>query len=103
MFLSSLVHFLPPVITVGESFCNVLCFQAHKPTLPSSSPPGSESLFVMCHVSKLTKPLVNLFIAPFSYHYGPSKICHRTILLTLSRPPSPHYLLGPSLAYQGDP
>src|SRR5712692_1840710 len=25
------------------------CFQAHQPTLPSSSPPGSESMFVTCH------------------------------------------------------
>src|SRR5258708_27297767 len=24
-------------------------FQAHQPALPSSSPPGSESMFVMCH------------------------------------------------------
>ena len=55
----------------------------------------------MCHVSTLTKPPVDLFIAPPSYCHGPSKICHRTILLTLSRPPSPHYLVGPSVALQG--
>ena len=34
------------------------CFQAHQPAPPSSSPPGSESLFVTCHVSQLT----NLFL-----------------------------------------
>ena len=67
-------------------------FQAHQPAPPSSSPPGSESSFVTCHISKLTKPLVNLFIAPSLLPpcgHGPSKICHRTILPTLLRPPLP--------------
>src|SRR5258707_4320419 len=35
-------------------------FQAHQPAPPTSSPPGSESSFVMCHVSKLTNPLLPL-------------------------------------------
>src|SRR5258708_7310438 len=36
------------------------CFQAHQPTPPSSSPPGCESSFVTCHVSKLTNLLLPL-------------------------------------------
>src|SRR5229473_2639325 len=36
------------------------CFQAHKWTPPSSSPPVGESLFAMCHVSELTNPLLPL-------------------------------------------
>src|SRR5713226_8726612 len=36
------------------------CFQAHEWTPPSSSPPGSESSFAMCHVSELTNPLLPL-------------------------------------------
>src|SRR5229473_1164494 len=36
------------------------CFEAHQPAPPSSSPPVSESLFVTCHVSKLTNLLLSL-------------------------------------------
>src|SRR5258708_1572823 len=36
------------------------CFKAHQPAPPSSSPPESESSFVMCHASKLTNPLLPL-------------------------------------------
>src|SRR5216684_1917244 len=35
-------------------------FKAHQPAPPSSSPPAVESLFVMCHVSKLTNSLLPL-------------------------------------------
>src|SRR5713226_7499618 len=35
-------------------------FQAHQPAPPSSSPPGCESSFVTCHISKLTNPLLPL-------------------------------------------
>src|SRR5229473_3922247 len=40
--------------------CNVLHFQTHWPTPPSFLPPVSESLFVTCHISKLTNPLFPL-------------------------------------------
>src|SRR5258707_306752 len=44
------------------------CFKAHQPTPPSSFPPASESLFVTCHASKLTNPLLPLpplqFVSP---------------------------------------
>src|SRR5229473_2084285 len=35
-------------------------FEAHQPTPPSSSPPVGESLFMMCHVLKLTNLLLPL-------------------------------------------
>src|SRR5258708_14079325 len=38
----------------------MLRFKAHQPAPPSSSPPASESLFAMCHASKLTNPLLPL-------------------------------------------
>src|SRR5260370_1053399 len=44
---------------------DVLCFQAHQCALPSSSPSGSESSFVMCHIFKPTnRLLINLY--PFN-------------------------------------
>src|SRR5216684_2095024 len=39
---------------------SLACFQAHRPTPTSSSPPASKSSFVTCHVSKLTNPLLPL-------------------------------------------
>src|SRR5229473_3579275 len=36
------------------------CFQAHKWTPPSSSPPVGESSFAMCHISELTNLLLPL-------------------------------------------
>src|SRR5258708_1402133 len=39
---------------------DVPCFQAHKWTPPSSSPPVGESSFAMCHVSELSNPLLPL-------------------------------------------
>src|SRR5258708_6396122 len=38
--------------------CHMPCFKAHQPASPSSSPPVGESLFVTCHVSKLTNSLL---------------------------------------------
>src|SRR5258708_36351648 len=40
--------------------CDVLCFQTHQPAPSFSSPPASESLFAMCHVSRLTSTLLPL-------------------------------------------
>src|SRR5258707_18935 len=57
-------HERPPPsssLPVGESlFSDALHFQAHQPAPLSSSPPESEPSFVMCHVSKLTNPLLPL-------------------------------------------
>src|SRR5258708_25494849 len=39
---------------------DVPCFQAHKWTPPSSSPPVGESSFATSHVSKLSNPLLPL-------------------------------------------
>src|SRR5258708_493698 len=39
---------------------DVPCFQAHKWTPPSSSPPVGESSFATCHVSELSNPLLPL-------------------------------------------
>src|SRR5216684_5800998 len=36
------------------------CFEAEQPAPPSSSPPGSESWFVMCHILNLTNRLLPL-------------------------------------------
>src|SRR5258707_15804827 len=48
-------------LSVSESsFSDALHFQAHQPAPLSSSPPESEPSFVMCHVSKLTNPLLPL-------------------------------------------
>src|SRR5713226_8770010 len=61
MFPNSTTHpflFLPSRMSVF--ICDMPCFQAHQPAPPSSSPPGCESSFVMCHVSKLTNPLLPL-------------------------------------------
>src|SRR5216684_3177195 len=60
-FLSSPTHsslFLPSSESV--LVYDVPCFEAHQPTLPSSSPPVGESSFVTCHVSKLTNSLLPL-------------------------------------------
>src|SRR5260370_38404550 len=58
-------HERPPSsssLSVSESsFSDALRFQAHQPAPLSSSPPESEPLFVTCHVSKLTNPLLPFF------------------------------------------
>src|SRR5216684_1380278 len=55
--------------------CDVPCFEAHQPAPPSSSPPVGESLFVSCHISKLTNPLLPLpplqQVSPYSF-----AMCH---------------------------
>src|SRR5229473_1965562 len=53
---------LPPLQQAASesSFCDVPCFRAHQPIPPSSSPPGCESSFVTCHVSRLTNTLLPL-------------------------------------------
>src|SRR5258708_590775 len=63
-FLSSPTHsslFLPSSESV--LICDMLCFKAHHPAPPSSSPPVGESLFVTCHVLKLT----NLLLPPWCH------------------------------------
>src|SRR5216684_1655377 len=60
----------PSSLSVSESsFSDALRFQAHQPAPLSSSPPVCESLFVTCHVSKLTSPLLPLpplqMVSPF--------------------------------------
>src|SRR5260370_1252449 len=59
IFLSPPTHsslFLPSSKCV--LICDMLCFEAHQPAPPSSSPPVSESSFVTCHISKLTNSLL---------------------------------------------
>src|SRR5229473_2213670 len=47
------------------------CFQAHEHAPPSSSPPVDESLFVMCHVFKLTSTFLHsLFYLPLNTLYS---------------------------------
>src|SRR5258708_613661 len=42
-------------------------FESHQPAPPSSSPPVSQSLFVICHVLKLTNLLLPLPLSSSSF------------------------------------
>src|SRR5713226_7926644 len=57
---SSFPPFSSPPASESSFVCNVPCFQTHWPTPHSFLPLVSESLFVMCHISKLT----NLLLPP---------------------------------------
>src|SRR5258708_7253609 len=51
-------HNTTPPASESSFICDVPHFQTHQPTPPSFLPPVSESSFVMCHISKLTNPLL---------------------------------------------
>src|SRR5260370_19138266 len=65
----------PPVSEPSD----VPCFQAHKWTPPSSSPPVGESSFATCHVSQLSNVLLPLPpIQQVSPHFATCNISNLT-------------------------
>src|SRR5713226_6990951 len=63
-------------------------FEAHQLALPSSFPPGSESSFVTCHVSKLTNSLLPLPpLQSMSPHLCPATFRSSKTRSSLSSPP----------------
>src|SRR5216684_2374005 len=65
----------------------MLCFRTHQPAPSSSSPPASESSFVMCHVSRLTNALLPFPLKLLSSHLCLQPVISATTPLDVSSSP----------------